>query len=87
MWRMSREPVRAIFYKGATALLEKIPEGWMLSYMYTTPERRRQGDMAYLLRSIQKSHKLYAVPVDSTAETVLVKSGFTKEIGPFYRSN
>jgi hypothetical protein len=76
MWMLSREPVRAIFYEGAVALLEKIPEGWMLSYMYTFESQRRRGYMQTLLREIQKSHRLFAIPMNSVAEGVLKKCGF-----------
>ena len=86
---MSQEPVKAIFYKGAVALLEKMLEGWMLSYMYTIPERRRQGDISYILNSLTET--VYAVPVNSIAEDVLKKAGFVLDVrrfgSPFYRLN
>lgn len=89
LWLMSHEPVKAIFYKGAVALLEKILEGWMLSYMYTVPERRRQGDISYILNSL--TERVYAVPIDSIAEDVLKKAGFVLDVrrfgSPFYRLN
>lgn len=91
LWLMSRESVKAIFYKGAVALLEKMLEGWILSYMYTIPERRRQGDITYILRYLGNSHTIYAVPINSVAEDVLKKAGFvadTRRFGsPFYRIN
>jgi hypothetical protein len=91
LWLMSKEPVKAIFYKGAVALLEKILDGWMLSYMYTNPEHRRQGDMMYLLRYLKQSYTIYAVPVNSIAEEVLKKAGFVVDVrrfgSPFYRLN
>ena len=83
--------VKAIFYKGAVALLEKILEGWVLSYMYTFPERRRQGDMTYILEYLKHSYTIDAVPRNSIAEEVLQKAGFVVDIrrfgSPFYRMN
>ena len=91
LWLMSHEPVKAIFYKGAVALLEKILEGWVLSYMYTFPERRRQGDMTYILEYLKHSYTIDAVPRNSIAEEVLQKAGFVVDIrrfgSPFYRMN
>lgn len=91
LWLMSHEPVKAIFYKGAVALLEKILDGWMLSYMYTIPERRRQGDIMNILRHLGNSHRMYAVPINSVAEDVLKKAGFIPDTirfgSPFYRIN
>lgn len=79
IWTLSREDVRAIFYKGAVALLQKMSMGWMLSYMYTVPESRSQGHMTYLLKEITKHYRLYALPVDSRAEELLEKCGFSPE--------
>jgi len=91
LWTLSREDVRAIFYKGAVALLQKMSVGWMLSYMYTFPEDRGKGHMTELLNQITKHYRLYAVPVNSTAETLLQKCGFFPEThyfgSPYYRSN
>ena len=78
-WLRCHESVRAIFYQGAVALLEKIPEGWVLSYMYTIPECRGRGDMTHLLKILTKQYILFAVPVDSRAERLLKKTGFALE--------
>ncbi len=91
LWTLSREDVRAIFYKGAVALLQKVSVGWMLSYMYTFPNDRNKGHMTYLLKEIAKHYRLYALPTNSIAEEVLQKSGFSPENhyfgSPYYRSN
>lgn len=90
-WLLSRENVRAFFYEGALALIEKIPEGWILSYIYTFPEKRRQGYMRRLLLHIRSSHRMFAVPGNEIAEDVLRKSGFAVDTfyfgTPFYRSD
>jgi hypothetical protein len=91
VWLASHESVKAIFYKGAVALLEKTIDGWMLSYMYTFPERRRQGDISHILKYLKQSYIVYAIPVNSIAEDVLKKAGFVTDARrfgiPFYRLN
>ena len=91
LWTLNRDEIRAIFYKGAFALLQKMSVGWMLSYMYTFPEYRRQGHMTELLNQITQHYRLYAVPVNSIAEELLQKCGFSVDThyfgSPYYRSN
>lgn len=90
LWTLSREDVRAVFYKGAVALLQKISVGWMLSYMYTDPDQRGQGYMTHLLKEITKHYKLFAVPSHSDAEDLLKKCGFVADShyfgSPYYQS-
>ena len=90
LWLISHGDVRAIFYKGAFALLQKITIGWLLSYMYTDPEQRGQGHMTFLLKEIAKHYRLFAVPSHSDAEDLLQKCGFVPETHyfgrPYYQS-
>lgn len=90
LWTLSREDVRAVFYKGAVALLQKGTYGWMLSYMYTAPDQRGQGHMTELLKEITKHYILFAVPAHSHAESLLKRCGFIADShyfgSPYYRS-
>lgn len=91
LWTLVREDVKAIFSKHAFALLQKIPQGWMVSYMYTIPESRRQGHMKHLLRQLTSNFTLFAVPTDAAAENCLQSCGFRTDTvffgSPYYRSH